>query len=385
MLQYLVSAVFNDVTSGLDSIGFRVARQRKFEESLLFVDTQDGAIFARGGRLARCRQRGGPRWRFSDDSAGWVDGSSLAELRGRAPWLPAEEDLHPVLHALRSGAALLLRSVATRDLTLVIERWSFRGPFSAPVDPEQAGGNGADTLPAAAVPEQVRAVAPRWYLEPDTGPPHDHAYVNLVLTEHAALLGCGKGQPAPRWDPLANGLQLLGRLPPGLPVPRPLRLQRGDRLVTLLSKSVRLQGLRLASCLDGVLHDRHPEYVHDARVATRRARFALRIAALADRQQARDLRDRLGTLARLIGPVRDLDVLLPRLGALATRRTTTCTVPIDPRRGRGTWRCAAWRTPCTRGAASGCSGYRRRCRAPSWRTCRACCRTGEEPAASTSR
>ena len=319
MLQYLVSAVFNGVTSGLERLGFRVARQRKFVESLLFVDTQDGAVFARGGRLARCRRRGGPRWRFSNDGAGWIDGSSLAELRGRAPWLPADADLHPVLHALRSGSALRLRSVATRDLTLVIEKWSFHGPFSAAqLDPEQAGVIGADTLPAAAVPEQVRAVAPRWYLEPDTGPPHDQAYVNLVLTEHAALLGCGKGRPAPRWDPLANGLQLLGRLPPGLPVPRPLRLQRGDRLVTLLSKSVRLQGLRLASCLDGVLHDRHPEYVHDARVATRRARFALRIAALAARQQARDLRDRLGTLARLIGPVRDLDVLLPRLGALAS-------------------------------------------------------------------
>ena len=318
MLQYLMSAVFNDVTSGLGSIGFRVTRQRKFVESLLFVDTQDGAIFARGGRLAQCRQRGGPRWRFSADCAGWIDGSSLAELHGRTPWLPAEEDLHPVLHALRSGSALRLRSVATRDLTLVIEWWSFRGPFStAQLDPEQAGVNGADTLPATAVPEQVRAVAPRWYLEPDPGPPHDQAYVNLVLTEHAALLGCGKGQPAPRWDPLANGLQLLGRLPPGLPVPRPLRLRRGDRLVTLLSKSVRLQGLRLASCLDGVLHDRHPEYLHDARVATRRARFALRVAAIVDRQQARDLRDRLGSLARLIGPVRDLDVLLPRLGALS--------------------------------------------------------------------
>ena len=341
MLQPLVRAVFNDVTSGLGRIGFRVTRQRRFEESLLFVDTQDGAIFARGGRLARCRQRGGPRWRFSDDCAGWIDAGSLAELRGLAPWLPAEEDLHPVLHALRSGAALPLRSVASRDVTLVMEEWSFRGPYSAPEDndrtgaarpdPGQVGGgatgtaarnsaagvNGADRPPAAAVPEQVRAVAPCWYLEPDAGPPHDHAYVNLVLTEHAALLGCRQGQPAPRWDPLANGLQLLGRLPPGLPVPRPLRLQRGDRLVTLLSKSVRLQGLRLASCLDGVLHDRHPEYVHDARVATRRARFALRIAARADRQQARDLRDRLGTLAQLLGPVRDLDVLFPRLSALA--------------------------------------------------------------------
>ena len=307
-------AVLDDVTSGLESIGFRVGRPRKVMESLLFVDTQDGAIFARGGRLARCRQRGGPRWRFSEDCAVWIDGSSLAELRGRTPWLPADEDLHPVLHAQRSGSALLLRSMATRDLTLVIERWSFRGPF---VDGGAAGVDGADLPPAAAVPEQVRAVAPRWYLEPDPGPPHDQAYVALVLTEHAALLGCERGRPAPRWDPLASGLELLGRLPPGLPVPRPLRLRRGDRLETLLSKVVRLQGLRLASCLDGVLHDRHPEYVHDVRVATRRARFALRIAARADRRQARDLRDGLGTLARLIGPVRDLDVLLPRLGALA--------------------------------------------------------------------
>ena len=326
MLQYLVSAVFTDVTTGLESLGFRVGRQRRIEESLLFLDTQDGVIYARGGRLARCRQRGGPRWRFSQGGAGWIDGSSLAELRGQVPWLPAAADLHPVVHASRSESALRLRSVATRELTLVVESWSFSGPYSAADNgqPDEgppltvvsaAGINGAATRPSSAVP--VRAMPPRWYLEPDAGPPHDLAYVNLVLEEHAAVLGCERGRPAPRWDPLASGLELLDRLPPGLPVPLSLRLQRGDRLATLLCKVVRLQGLRLASCLDGVLHDRHPEYVHDARVATRRARFALRIAALDDRQAARELRDRLGRVARLIGPVRDLDVLLPRLGVLA--------------------------------------------------------------------
>ena len=305
MLQHLVDAVFSDVTTGLEGIGFRVVRQRTIVEFLLFLDTQDGVIFARGGRLARCRQRGGPRWRFSDGRAGWIDAGSLAELCGQVPWLPAMADLHPVLHGLRKGSALRLRSVATRDLTLVVESWSF------------GRGNGAATWPAPAAAATVSAGPPRWYLEPDAGPPHDHAYVNLVLAEHTAVLGCERGRPAPRWDPLASGLEMLGRLPPGLPVPRSLRLQRGDRLATLLSKVVRLQGLRLASCLDGVRHDRHPEYVHDARVATRRARFALRVAALNGEHQACALRQQLSMLARLIGPLRDLDVLIPRLGVLA--------------------------------------------------------------------
>jgi CHAD domain-containing protein len=398
MLQHSVGAIFTDLTSGLEEIGFRVLRQRSIVEPLLFVDTQDGMIFARGGGLARCRLRGLARWCFGDGHASWIEGSSLSELRNHVAWLPAEAELHPVLHALRTGVALRLRGLATRDLTLVVESWSFSGPFATTdhhgegAETPEAGAasaagcaaprpgarppapatglprdraayamapaagdaprprarahpaaNGAApsvaAVPAAAAatepppqaplsassaarppraaPAPVTALPPRWYLEPDDGPPHDRAYLNLVLAEHAAVFGCDRGRPAPRWDPLAAGLELLGRLPPGLPAPRALRLHRGDRLATLLSKVIRLQGLRLASCLDGVRYDRHPEYVHDARVATRRARFALRVAAANGQQPASELRDRLSMLARLIGPVRDLDVLIPRLDALA--------------------------------------------------------------------
>ena len=314
--------IVTDLAAGLKGIGFRVLRQREIAEPFLFADTQDGAIFARGGRLARCRQQ----WRFSDRRTCWIEGRSLTELRAHVPWLPAAAALHPVLRALRTGWALRLRGLATRDLTLVVESWRFSGPFAAAEHDDEAApasgaagpaGSGACRNDSGVDPAPVAVSPARWYLEPDAGPPHDRSYLNLVLAEHEAVLGCERGRPAPPWDPLATGLGLLGRLPPGLPAPRSLRSSCGDRLATLLSKVIRLQGLRLASCLDGVRYDRHPEYVHDARVATRRARFALRVASFNGQQQADELRDRLSMLARLIGPVRDLDVLLPRLGALA--------------------------------------------------------------------
>ena len=350
-----------DLTAGLEGIGFRVVRQRPIVEPLLFLDTQDGVIFARGGRLARCRERGGLRWRCGDRHAPWIEARSLAELRAALPWLPGEAELHPVLYALRTGSTLRLRGLATRDLTLVVEAWSFSGPFATADDhgsaapatgagPSTANGvarapapstalppNGAPAVlppstggparPAGgldplanvplAAPVEAALLPSRWYVVTDEGPSHDRAYLNAVLAEHVAVLGCERGRPPPRWDALTTGLELLGRLPPGLPAPRTLRLRRADGLGTVLSKVVRLQGLRLASCLDGVRYDRHPEYVHDARVATRRARFALRVAAHHGERQAMALRDELSTLARLLGPVRDLDVLIPRLGALA--------------------------------------------------------------------
>ena len=123
-----------DLTAGLEGIGFRVVRQRPIVEPLLFLDTQDGVIFARGGRLARCRERGGLRWRCGDRHAPWIEARSLAELRAALPWLPGEAELHPVLYALRTGSTLRLRGLATRDLTLVVEAWSFSGPFATADD-----------------------------------------------------------------------------------------------------------------------------------------------------------------------------------------------------------------------------------------------------------
>ena len=313
----------------LEAIGYRVVHRQDIDEPLQYYDTQNGAVFRRGGRLCRELPSAPPRelppdrspWRFSGRRPGSTRGDSLAGVRRAVPWLPEAEELHPILLALRRGARLRVRGLATRELTVVVERWSFAGT-APPADGQDRALLDSD---AAVVPHDGDArgavpmaqMPPWWYVAPDDGPRHDRAYLDLVLAEHACTAGLRRGGPPSGWDPLTAGLGLIGRLAPGLAAPRALKVRRTDSLRAVLGKTIRLQGMRLASCVDGIVCDRHPEYVHDARVAVRRARFALRVARTGGDPAARDLSDRLSGLARMLGPVRDLDVLLDRLAELA--------------------------------------------------------------------
>ena len=305
----------------LEAIGFREMRRWTIDEQMLFFDTQQGAVYSRDGRLVRGWGTGRTAWRLRSKGERWMNAGSLGDLRRAVPWLPADMELHPILRAVRSAVLLRLRGLATRDLTVVVERWSFAG--TAPPADGQAPGllvRAAVERPGAA-PTSCTSPAARmptvWYVAPDDGPRHDRAYLEMLLSEHARALGLQRGRPAGSWDPLSAGLEMIGRLPPGLAAPRRLVVRRADSLTAVLGKTIRLQGLRLASCVDGILCDHHPEYVHDARVAVRRARFALLVAAAGGDPAARELSGRLRCVARLLGPVRDLDVLLARLAALA--------------------------------------------------------------------
>lgn len=71
------------------------------------------------------------------------------------------------------------------------------------------------------------------------------------------------------------------------------------------------QLFRLEAHLPWALRDLHPEFVHDARVAARRARTLLRLAGPAlGPKRAESLRGDLRWAAALLGEVRDLDVFL---------------------------------------------------------------------------
>ena len=305
----------------LEAIGFRVLRRQTVDELLQYFDTQGGAVLRRGGRLCRELPSAGLPWRLQGSRQVSIRRESLAKVRRVVPWLPDAAELHPILLALRSGARLRVRGLATRDLTVVVERWSFAG--TAP----PAGGHDRGPLDHAAfavlhnggadTAASVGQTPPFWYVAADNGPRHDRAYLDMVLAEHGDALGLRRGRPDSDWDPLTGGLALIGRLPPGLAAPRGLVVRRGNSLPAVLRKTIRLQGMRLASCVDGIVGDRHPEYVHDARVAVRRARFALLVAAANGDPSARELSDCLRSVARVLGPVRDLDVLLARLGELA--------------------------------------------------------------------
>ena len=82
----------------------------------------------------------------------------------------------------------------------------------------------------------------------------------------------------------------------------------------VVQRALALSVIRLIRHDAVVRLDLDPEGVHQARVATRRLRSDLRtFRPLLDREWSTALRDELGWLARLLGEVRDGDVLLGRL------------------------------------------------------------------------
>jgi triphosphatase len=80
----------------------------------------------------------------------------------------------------------------------------------------------------------------------------------------------------------------------------------------------------------GVRYSNNPEYVHDMRVATRRARAAAKLYGEYFRPKAirRFLRD-LRETARLLGAVRDLDVAIDKLVRFGARRNLRITAGLD--------------------------------------------------------
>jgi CHAD domain-containing protein len=71
---------------------------------------------------------------------------------------------------------------------------------------------------------------------------------------------------------------------------------------------------KMRANLRGAVHDLHPEYVHDLRVAARRARSAVRLFSVVSGTEAGGaLTEELAWIARLLGAARDLDVFSARL------------------------------------------------------------------------
>jgi inorganic triphosphatase YgiF len=102
--------------------------------------------------------------------------------------------------------------------------------------------------------------------------------------------------------------------------PEKLRIRLEDRLDLALRKILTYQVQRLHEQLSGVRHDIDTEFVHQARVATRRMRSALRLfRGAAPASTAAYLEGELKWLGGLFGAVRDLDVFLLNLSRFKHR------------------------------------------------------------------
>jgi CHAD domain-containing protein len=113
---------------------------------------------------------------------------------------------------------------------------------------------------------------------------------------------------------LETAMERLKIAPPSKKPPKKLTVQTQDRYDLALRKIISFQLQRFDEHLPGLLLDIDTEFVHQARVATRRMRSALGLfkGALPERTAERYRAD-LGTIASSLGDVRDLDVFLLNL------------------------------------------------------------------------
>ncbi len=269
--------------------GFTAGEAAADEATRIYLDTHDGCLFEEGLRLAR---------RIDDGRLQLFEEGQLiaeSEAAGVAA-LPASGPLADRVLAVQGGAKLLsvliveakeraweLTGPAGERARLAIATWSFRSPH-----------------------RRGTAKGPRLLVvEAEDGEP---AFRLTAALSH--LAGPMPGPP----DPLVAGLVALGRPLPGAPVPPELKLFPSDDIVRAGRKVFARQAYKMWANTEGTLLDLDPEFLHDLRVATRRARFALRLLApwFGD-ERCQALREELRWIGGLLGTVRDLDVFVDRL------------------------------------------------------------------------
>jgi len=252
----------------------------------LYWDSQGGALFKSGERLLLR----GTLWRLE-----LPDGSSLDGADGGGA--PAPGPLADALEVLLKGRRLVpYACVRSQERAFALE-----GPAGGRFTLALARQEFA--LPAGPFVASRRVLA----VVQVGGPGEELERLSAVLRGVAHLGETGA-------DPLTAALGALGRALPGAPIPDAMRVAPEDPLALAGRKVLAQQRYRMEANLEGAAADLDPEFVHDLRVATRRARSALRLFAPAlGPRRCDSLRMELGWAARLSGPVRDLDVFLESL------------------------------------------------------------------------
>lgn len=273
----------------LRSLGFRAGRRRAIERRATFYDTQDGRLYRAGVSLAVLEP--GALWELRDATGACVargpgaaeapapDGAVAAVLAQPL----AGKRLAPVLGQHFRGETVALRGPGETAARLEIGHVT----FSAPWRPEAQA-----KVRVAAVGADYRGGA-----FPDPAP----AFRRLGL------------EPWPA-SPVGPALEMLGLPLPGAPVPPAFRVEPADSATAAARKVLGRQAFKMDANTEGAARDLDPEYVHDLRVATRRARAALRVfRGVVERRRAEWFRRELAWLASALGAVRDLDVLAERM------------------------------------------------------------------------
>jgi CHAD domain-containing protein len=135
-----------------------------------------------------------------------------------------------------------------------------------------------------------------------------------AIDELAAVIADKFAFPAATASKLLSAMDCLKIEPVSKKIPEDMKIKLEDTLDVALKKIMTVEFKWFQQQLRGVAEDRDPEFVHQARVATRRMRSAIILFHNAmPEQQAVYLEQRLKWLGKLLGEVRDIDVFIINL------------------------------------------------------------------------
>jgi CHAD domain-containing protein len=279
----------------------------------VYVDTPCGRLTRDGWRL-----------HHRPDEALWIlerDGEVTASQSGPAARMLPPGPVADALASVSFDGGLIPQLVVRRRLRVFGPDRADEPAADAP-DPAAPSAEGrpgpADATDAPGLTGRVQLEE---YVFVD---PHDER----ETTGPRVLILSGRDETAPGWelgrfilnriagskaatvDVLAEGLAALGLPLPGVPTPAALQPGAEDSLAEVLAKILREQAGRIRGFRRGTVLDLDPEYLHQLRVATRRARAAIRFfRPWLEERPAREVSAGLGEIGRVLGRVRDMDVL----------------------------------------------------------------------------
>jgi CHAD domain-containing protein len=280
------------LATGLAGVGYRAVATSTLRRRDLYLDTQDGRLHRAGVRLRRRDPDG--VWQVV--AGGWIVAEQPARREappatgpagGRAATLAGGHRLLPQALVRATGTRLTLLAPVGVEVELDAVRLSFAAP------------DGGTAVPGPRV----------LLLERPTAAPAETRHLEAVLRDLLRLRRSPDG-------PLEAALAALALPLPGAPVPDALRLAAGDTMAAAARKVLARQAYKMWANTAGTIADLDVEFLHDLRVATRRARSALRLLApLYGEARSEALRAELAWIAAALGAVRDLDVHRERVRA----------------------------------------------------------------------
>ncbi len=273
--------------------GYSVTPIEEFFVRDLYWDTQDGRLH-KSLRRFRCREVNRRRlWHLLEN------GSRVWELAAEGESVPTGGPVGDKLASLLKARTLLpLFRIQTRTA-----RYEIQGPGETRFE-MTLYINVRFTLPDSSGEVKYPPFLSLVLLQGDA---KEARYLSVLLRDRASLV-------PDHGDLFEIALRSLGLPPPGAPVPSHLLVQPEDPMAVAGRKVVGQQLYKMRANTDGTLRDLDIEFLHDLRVATRRARSALQLLGeILGPARSKALRKELGWIAGVLGGVRDMDVFIPGL------------------------------------------------------------------------